>query len=205
MIGFMFVFDAGYGDLSFVWTAYFCGAVSNVTQTLYLLLVQKYATTNQSTVETLHLNSFNTLPILAATALVNGEMTSVWQYSQYNNPMFICVFVLTISMGCLLNYALFLCTGLTSALTTSVVGGLKAMVQTVLGIFTFGGISHNIATYLGLSLNLGGGVMYLVIKFKDSQLKHTDMKKLISFSNKSNGYEKTLLGKNVKNGLQITS
>ncbi|XP_041362890.1 UDP-galactose/UDP-glucose transporter 7-like [Gigantopelta aegis] len=193
---------AGYGDLSFIWSAYFCGAVSNVTQTLYLLLVQKYATKNQSTVDTLQLNSFNTLPILAITALVNGEMGSVWQYSQYSNPMFIFVFFLTISMGCLLNYSLFLCTGLTSALTTSVVGGLKAMVQTILGIFTFGGISHNVATYLGLSLNLGGGIMYLVMKFKDSQLKEVGLKKVMSFSQMTNGYTKKL-NNNAKNGLHV--
>jgi hypothetical protein len=36
---------------------------------------------------------------------------------------------------------------MTSALTTSVVGGIKAMLQTLFGFFTFGGISQNMATY----------------------------------------------------------
>lgn len=102
------------------------------------------------------------------------------------NPFFPVVFFLTISVGMLLNYSLFLCTGLTSALTTSVVGGLKAMVQTMLGLVTFGGVSHNLPTYLGIALNLVGGTGYIAVKYKENNKElHKSIHKVMSFSSLS--------------------
>lgn len=94
--------------------------------------------------------------------------------------MFFLVFGTTIGVGILLNYSLFLCTGLTSALTTSVVGGLKAMVQTLLGLFTFGGVSHNVPTYVGISLNLLGGIGYIAAKYQEHRTVHKDLHKVMS-------------------------
>ncbi|CAG2239238.1 SLC35D [Mytilus edulis] len=106
---------AGYGDLQFNLAAYTCGGLSNLTQSLYLLLVQS----------------------------------------------------------------------MTSALTTSVVGGIKAMLQTLFGLFTFGGISHNMATYVGIGMNLSGGLYYIFSKFSEGKSKHRSeesLKKIISIS-----------------------
>jgi solute carrier family 35 protein len=100
---------------------------------------------------------------------LNGEVTLVTKYSPENPFSFLVIFIFAVSMGCFLNYTLFLCTSLTSALTTSVVGGLKAMVQTLFGLFTFGGISHNLPTYIGISMNLSGGVWYIYEKYAEGQ------------------------------------
>ncbi|XP_034314453.2 uncharacterized protein [Magallana gigas] len=176
---------AGYGDLKFNWLAYTCGALSNLSQSLYLLLVQRYCEKDISTVETLQLNSVNTLPFLTLYMFLNGEVFQVTKYTTNSPLSFFVIFVLAISMGCLLNYTLFLCTSLTSALTTSVVGGLKAMVQTLFGLFTFGGISHNYPTYIGISMNLSGGVWYIYEKYSEGQRSgagSTTLKKITSLS-----------------------
>ncbi|XP_070186766.1 uncharacterized protein [Littorina saxatilis] len=175
---------AGYGDLTFNLLAYSCGVGSNFTQALYLLLVQRFAQSQKmSTIETLQLNCFNSLPILVLAALANGEVQTLWAYPVQEHPFFPVVFFFTISVGMLLNYSLFLCTGMTSALTTSVVGGLKAMVQTMLGLVTFGGISHNLPTYLGITLNLVGGVGYILVKYRENNKKlHHSIHKVMSFS-----------------------
>ncbi|XP_071106632.1 uncharacterized protein [Haliotis cracherodii] len=174
---------AGYGDLFFHLNGYLCGISSNFTQAMYLLLVQKYSEKEQSTVETLQLNSFNTLPLLVLACIVNGELATLTQYDQYHQPLFYVVFLVAVASGCLLNYSLFLCTSLTSALTTSVVGGLKAMVQTTLGLFTFGGVSHNIATYTGIAMNLSGGILYIYAKYTENKQRISgDLKKVMSFS-----------------------
>ena len=165
--------------------AYTCGALSNLTQSLYLLLVQRYISKDTTTVETLQLNSFNTLPFLLIYSIINQDMFKVLQYERLGNPVFIFVFFAAISMGCLLNYSLFLCTSMTSALTTSVVGGIKAMLQTLFGFFTFGGISQNMATYVGISMNLSGGLFYIYAKFTEGKAKHRSeesLKKVISLS-----------------------
>lgn len=165
--------------------AYTCGALSNLTQSLYLLLVQRYISKDITTVETLQLNSFNTLPFLALYCVINDEIFDVIQYERLGNPIFLFLLFTAVSMGCLLNYSLFLCTSLTSALTTSVVGGIKAMLQTLFGIFTFGGISHNMATYIGISMNLCGSVSYISAKFVEGKASHRpdeSLKKVISMS-----------------------
>ncbi|XP_033748670.1 UDP-galactose/UDP-glucose transporter 7-like isoform X2 [Pecten maximus] len=164
---------ASYGDLKFNLYAYTCGALSNLTHSLYLLLVQKVTEKDLTTVETLQLNSFNTLPFLTAYSVFSGEINEVMQYKQAKNVAFIVLFFATISIGCMLNYSLFLCTSLTSALTTSVVGGVKALMQTVFGMFTFGGISHNLATYLGITVNMSGSIMYLYGKYKEGKQRAT--------------------------------
>lgn len=173
---------AGYGDLTFSMSAYLCGMMSNFTQAMYLLLVQRHSQHHKlSTTETLQLNCFNSLPILLVAAVLNGEFWEVWQYPVADHRYFPIVFFFTVSVGMLLNYSLFLCTGLTSALTTSVVGGLKAMVQTLVGMVTFGGISHNLPTYIGIVLNLTGGIGYIAVKYGENNIKiHKGIHKVLS-------------------------
>ncbi|XP_062598606.1 uncharacterized protein LOC134260038 [Saccostrea cucullata] len=196
---------AGYGDLKFNWLAYTCGALSNLSQSLYLLLVQRYCERDISTVETLQLNSVNTLPFLTIYMCLNGEIFKVTNYSTEKPLTFFIVFVLAVSMGCLLNYTLFLCTSLTSALTTSVVGGLKAMVQTLFGLFTFGGISHNFPTYIGISMNLSGGVWYIYDKYSEGQRSAPGshvMKKITSLSTAEDFHRLATLQKSYGNGMR---
>ena len=182
-----FILLSGYGDLSFNLMAYGCGTASNFTQALYLLLVQRFTQHHKlTTTETLQLNCINSLPILILAAVINGEFATVWKYPFVENPFFPVVFFFTISVGMMLNYSLFLCTGLTSALTTSVVGGLKAMVQTMLGLVTFGGVSHNLPTYLGIALNLVGGVGYITVKYRENNKElRKSIHKVMSFSSLS--------------------
>ncbi|XP_045213828.2 putative UDP-sugar transporter DDB_G0278631 [Mercenaria mercenaria] len=174
---------AGYGDLTFNLLGYTCGVLSNVAQSVYLLLVQQVTNGKLSTVESLQLNSINTLPFLAVFCLLNQEIHHMQDYPYFSHWSFIVVFFLAISLGCLLNYSLFLCTSLTSALTTSVVGGLKALAQTLLGIFTFGGVSRNISTAVGISMSVSGGLTYIFAKYRENRKKHTvDLRKIMSFS-----------------------
>lgn len=78
------------------------------------------------------------------------------------------------SVGVVLNYSLFLCTEKNSALTTSLVGVLKSVLQTVIGIFTFGGIQFNTLNGFGLSLNLFGGILYTYVKYQEN-VKHNSI------------------------------
>lgn len=180
-----FVLCTGYGDLGFNLTAYICGIGSNFTQALYLLLVQRHSEHHLSVTEILQLNSFNTLPLLLFVASVKGEVKAICSYPYWFDFSFIILFISAISVGMLLNYSLFLCTSLTSALTTSVVGGLKALAQTLLGLFTFGGVSHNISTYTGITLNLIGGIGYIWARYIENKSRPSalaGLKRIMSFS-----------------------
>lgn len=164
----MFFSFKGYGDLAFDVTAYILGLASVVTQAVYLLLVQK-CSENVSAAETLHLNSYNTLPMLLVCSVISGEFRHAVSNFALSDVGFLLTFTSVIVFGCLLNYLLFLCTSYNSALTTSVAGTLKSIVQTLIGMFTFGGISFNVFTLSGIALNLSGGVLYTFVKYRSSQ------------------------------------
>ena len=129
-----------------------------------------------SALETLHLNSINTAPLLLFCSIATGELSPAFARFLHPSLGFLCSFLLTISMGSILNYLLFLCTTLNSALTTSVVGTLKSIVQTAIGMFTFGGVSINVFTVSGISINLFGGVLYTYTKYHQYQRKQTGPK-----------------------------
>jgi branched-subunit amino acid ABC-type transport system permease component len=65
---------------------------------------------------------------------------------------------------------------MTSALTTSIIGGMKTIAQTVIVSFSFGGISKNWETYVGISLNLFGSMLYIFEKYR-TQYKTVAVKK----------------------------
>ena len=68
------MFDvAGFGDLSFDPRAYLFGFASVLSQAMYLLLVQKHAD-DIGAAESLHLNSYNTLPMLLICCIGSGEL-----------------------------------------------------------------------------------------------------------------------------------
>lgn len=161
---------AGYGDLAFNMEDYFICGVSVICQSLYLVLVQM-SSQQLSATETLHLNSYNTLPLLLGAAVVFSEFQEGAKHFLYNDAGFLFMFWLVVCMGCMLNYLLFLCTTYNSALTTSIMGTLKSIVQTSIGMFTFGGVAVNLFTMLGIAMNLSGGVLYSYAKYSESKQK----------------------------------
>jgi len=142
---------AGFGDLAFDLRAYLFGFASVLSQAMYLLLVQKHAD-DIGAAESLHLNSYNTLPMLLICSIGSGELRLALHDFALSDIGFVVTFTVVTVFGCLLNYLLFLCTTYNSALTTSVTGTLKTIIQTVIGMFTFGGISINIFTILGMTI-----------------------------------------------------
>lgn len=187
---------AGYGDLAFDPNAYMFGISSVFSQSIYLVLVQKHAG-DQSAAETLHLNSYNTLPLLLISSLVFGEFSQAIASFDPFNPGFVIMFAIVICIGCLLNYLLFLCTQFNSALTTSITGTIKTIVQTIIGMFTFGGINLNVFTIVGISMNLCGGVVYTYVKYRISQLR----KRVITMEVNSESSTQNGVVINMPNGL----
>ena len=174
-------FSSGLGDLEFDFLVYTYGCLSVVSQALYLLLIQRLSSEFSAT-ETLHLTSINSLPLMCFCCLVTGEYKKAFFNFDTGSPGFIFVFGIVISMGCLLNYLLFLCTTINSALTTSITGVLKSVLQTAIGLFTFGGIHLNNLTILGIGTNISGAVMYAYMKYQE-KIKQDTSKEADSIKN----------------------
>ena len=151
--------------MSFEWSVYGQGLGSVVTQAIYLLLVQNLAQ-SFSALETLHINSINTAPLLFCLLVLSGDLLPALHAFNVQSVSFLLLFSVTVIAGCLLNYMLFMCTMYNSALTTSITGTLKSVLQTIVGLFTFGGIDINIWTVVGICLNTAGGIIYSYVKYK---------------------------------------
>ncbi len=164
------VIFAGYGDLAFDLVAYGYGAVAVAAQALYLILVQKSAGEFRA-LETVHLNSYNNLPIMLFCSVAFNEVSNAVYHFNFRNPTFVTLFLCVISIGCALNFLLFLCTTMNSALTTSIVSALKSNLSTVIGMFTFGGISMNVFTLSGIGMSSVGGTWYTYLKHLESVQK----------------------------------
>lgn len=159
---------AGLGDLMFNFVAYTFGAMSVVVQGMYHTLIQKAAESDYSTLEIFYLNCYNCFIMFLLTNVVTMEFKYVYHYPYLASPGFILLIFAVSSVGAVLNYSLFLCTSLNSALTTSVVGVLKSILQVAIGFFTFGGVAFNLLNILGLTLNTAGGILYTCGKLKET-------------------------------------
>ena len=160
---------AAYGDLAFDVAAYTYGTLSVLVQSLYLTLLQRNTQDKLTTAHSLYLNSYNTLPFLVLYAALSGELQRAAAFPSYSELGFVLLTLTVVSMGCLLNYSMFLCTNLNSALTTTIVGGMKGVAQTVIGVFTFGGMDVNEFSVVGMTVNASGGLLYAFFKFKQQK------------------------------------
>ena len=141
---------ASLGDLQFDLHAYTMGGLSVMAQAAYLTLVQRTSELHhRSTLEMLHVNGFNTLPIFLTVSMVTGEPARVGSSLAAAAPGFLPVFGLLIVSGCVLTWSQFLCAAVCSALTTSMVSVAKSVIQTVLGFFTFGGVRFHPLNVVG--------------------------------------------------------
>ncbi|XP_068208576.1 uncharacterized protein [Palaemon carinicauda] len=166
---------AGMSDPSFNGFAYMMGGLSVITQASYLTLVQQCGENKLAPLHVLHLNScISVVPFFILTCCF-GEITKVMEHPHVKEAWFICLFVLLIFLGLALNFSLFLCTIMNSALTTSIVGASKSVLQTLIGFFTFGGIIFNSVNVAGICLNTAGGIMYTYAKYAESKVKNVDV------------------------------
>ncbi|KEH35962.1 GDP-mannose transporter GONST3 [Medicago truncatula] len=128
------VLIAALGDFSFDLFGYSMAFISVFFQTMYLVLVEKSGAENGlSSVEIMFYNSFLSLPFLMFLIIATGEFPyslSVLFAKSYSFS-FLVILILSLVMGIVLNFTMFLCTIVNSALTTTIVGVLKGVGSTV--------------------------------------------------------------------------
>jgi drug/metabolite transporter (DMT)-like permease len=149
-------FVASLGDFQFDLHSYSMGGLSVFAQAAYLTLVQRSSEVqHRTTVEMLHVNSFNTLPIFLTVSMIVGEPQRIGESLSVAAPGFTVVFVLLILSGCVLTWSQFMCAAVCSALTTSMISVAKSVIQTGLGFFTFGGVKFHPLNITGIPLHGG--------------------------------------------------
>ncbi|KAL6985110.1 UDP-galactose/UDP-glucose transporter 7 [Sarracenia purpurea var. burkii] len=168
------VIIAALGDFSFDILGYSMALISVFFQTMYLVLVEKSgAEDGLSSIEIMFYNSFLSLPFLLFLIIATGEFPNSLSllFAKSASFSFSLILILSLVMGIVLNYTMFLCTIVNSALTTTIVGVLKGVGSTTFGFVLLGGVEVHALNVTGLVINTAGGVWYSYAKYQQKKNK----------------------------------
>lgn len=99
-------------------------------------------------------------------AWVTGDLDRASAFTGWNDIFFLAQFSASCVMGCLLMYTIILCTMHNSALTTTVIGCLKNICITYLGMIIGGDYIFSWVNFTGINVSVAGSLIYSWITFK---------------------------------------
>eukprot|EP01097_Dermamoeba_algensis_P008220 TRINITY_DN5398_c0_g1_i1.p1 TRINITY_DN5398_c0_g1~~TRINITY_DN5398_c0_g1_i1.p1 ORF type:complete len:319 (-),score=34.86 TRINITY_DN5398_c0_g1_i1:436-1392(-) len=168
---------AYYGDLQFDLIGYIHVGINCVVTAAYLVYIpKKSAETRLDSMGLIYYNNILSLPIVALIFYVY-EYEGIQEYPYFKEVGFWAFFITSVVQAFLLNYLIFLCSTLNSPLTTSVTGGVKNIVQTVLGLIIFGDVDVSLFLLIGLLISTIASIWYTYLKY--IQVVHAQKKKVI--------------------------
>eukprot|EP01061_Rhynchopus_euleeides_P018839 TRINITY_DN31069_c0_g1_i1.p1 TRINITY_DN31069_c0_g1~~TRINITY_DN31069_c0_g1_i1.p1 ORF type:complete len:411 (+),score=134.75 TRINITY_DN31069_c0_g1_i1:161-1234(+) len=165
---------AGIGDFNLDLWAYGYAFTSCLLQATYLLLAESGGEKGFSSLELLQYNAALSLPVLVVLVyFTEWEESGVALASQASDMTFVGLVLFGSMAGSVLNYSLFLCATLNTALTTTVVGVMKAVASTALGFVLLERVAITPVNFTGISVNTFGGCLYTYYKYLQKEEKQT--------------------------------
>ena len=101
--------------------------------------------------------------LILARGIIQSTLTRISFYDGWYNLDFLLIFMLAALLGSVLNYSIFVCTTINSALTTAVVGCLKNVVTTYIGMMIFTDYAFNLWNFAGINISIAGSLYYTYV------------------------------------------
>eukprot|EP01013_Petalomonas_cantuscygni_P044924 TRINITY_DN9567_c0_g1_i1.p1 TRINITY_DN9567_c0_g1~~TRINITY_DN9567_c0_g1_i1.p1 ORF type:complete len:511 (-),score=81.74 TRINITY_DN9567_c0_g1_i1:318-1850(-) len=160
---------AAMGDLDFTVVGYLFVFANNIATTAATVTIShKFATKSASLWTLLYSNTVVSLPLMITLwAFTPGAagMDGTAAYASWREGGFLISLGVAAMLGFAINYASFVCQQATSALTTAVVGCMKNVVATYVGMLV-GGYHFSPLNFLGVTLSMAASVAYAVCAFR---------------------------------------
>jgi len=160
---------AAYYDFDFSFVGYVLVALNCFFTAAYLLAIAKFGKQGLNTFGLMYYNNIQSLPLVVLLCYFNGDFDLLATYKyRYDAGFWIC-FLFQSALAFLLNYSIFLCTNINSALATSVTGQIKNIATTAVGYFSFGDVTYNVWNVVGLAVGVVASTWYSWLKYVESE------------------------------------
>lgn len=168
---------AAIDDLSFTMTGYTYVMTANLITAAYgVYIKQKLDTSDFGKYGIMFYNSMIMIVPAVLLAWYMGDLNNVYYYPHWFNPLFTVQFFLSCCMGFMLTFSTILCTEYNSALTTAMVGCVKNVFVSYLGMYVGGDYVFSWLNYIALNISIFGSIFYSYIIFAKS---NEDTKKVL--------------------------
>lgn len=113
----------------------------------------------------MYYNCLFMLPFMLMLISVTGDVEIVKQFRHSTEPGFLLAFLSSCFMGFLLMYSTVVCTLYNSALTTTIIGCLKNIVVTFVGMYIGGDYVFSWTNFIGLNISMIASIVYSYVTF----------------------------------------
>lgn len=163
-------FVAAYRDLTFDLMGYTYVTLNNVATAANNLFAKKKLSGDMGNAELMYYNSLVALVPALMLAVATGELRTAYEYPNWTSVGFLVNFFLSCIMGAVLMYSMTLCQQLTSALTYTVVGSIKNVVITYIGMYVGGDYVFELYNFIGIHVSVVASLLYTYFKFREEDV-----------------------------------